>query len=83
MKLRIGIDFDNTIACYDQLFHRMALEKGLIPADLPEGKSQVRDYLRHGGKEDAWTELQGHVYGARMGEAPPFPGVIEFFVRAP
>ena len=75
------MDFDNTIVCYDQLFHRVAVEQGLIPPEVPASKGQVRDYLRRCGQEDAWTRLQGYVYGARMQEAPPFPGVLEFFTR--
>jgi len=78
----IGIDFDNTIVSYDELFHRLAAERGLIPAGLPRQKTAVRDQLRQSGQEDIWTELQGDVYGKRMGEAPAFPGVIEFFARA-
>jgi hypothetical protein len=42
----------------------------------------VRDHLRQAGREDVWTELQGDIYGKRMGEARAFPGVIEFFTRA-
>ena len=41
----------------------------------------MRDYLRQRGREDAWTQLQGHVYGSRMNEAEAFPGVVDFFVR--
>lgn len=77
----IGVDFDNTIVCYDQAFHSVTLERGLIPAELPATKGSVRDYLRQIGREDEWTELQGHVYGARMLDASPFPGVLEFFSR--
>ena len=77
--MRIGVDFDNTIVCYDALFHRVALEQNLIPADLPVNKSEVRNHLRRLGREPLWTEMQGYVYGARMAEAAPFPGVIEFF----
>ncbi len=80
--MRIGIDFDNTIVCYDGVFHRVALEQGLIPPSLPPSKGAVRDYLRTAGKEDAWTLLQGHVYGARMLEATVFPGVGDFLARA-
>ena len=76
--MHIGIDFDNTIVCYDALFHRVCLEKGLITPNIPANKSDVRNYLRRIGKEDAWTEMQGYVYGARMSEASPYPGVIEF-----
>jgi hypothetical protein len=78
MNLRIGIDFDNTIVCYDGLFHRVAVEQKLIPTDLPANKGAIRDYLRSIGQEERWTLLQGYVYGARMAEALPFPGVLAF-----
>ena len=74
----IGVDFDNTLVCYDQLFHKVALEQGLIPADLPQNKSEVRNYLRKIGREDDWTEMQGVVYGARLNEAKAFPGARQF-----
>jgi len=77
--LRLGVDFDNTIVCYDALFHRVALEDGCIPASLPANKSDVRNHLRAIGREDVWTEMQGRVYGSRMAEADPFPGVLDFF----
>ena len=73
----IGVDFDNTIVCYDQVFHQVAVEQGLIPLEVPVSKGEVRDYLRQCGREDDWTELQGYVYGARMQDAIPFPGVLE------
>ena len=76
----IGVDFDNTLVCYDGLFHRIAVEQGLIPATLPIAKTQVRDYLRRVGREDDWTALQGLVYGARLAEAQAFPGAHEFFL---
>jgi hypothetical protein len=81
-ELKIGIDLDNTIVRYHEIFHRVAIEEGLIPPSLPVSKDRVRDHLRASGNEDAWTRLQGSVYGARMGEAEPFPGVLEFFRRA-
>ncbi len=74
----IGIDFDNTLVCYDELFHKVALEQRLIPADLPANKSEVRNYLRKIGREDDWTEMQGLVYGARLNEAKAFPGMLAF-----
>jgi hypothetical protein len=80
--MRIGIDFDNTIVCYDDAFHRAARERGLIPADVPSTKGGVRDYLRREGREDAWTELQGYIYGARMDLASEFPGVRAFMRAA-
>lgn len=77
----IGVDFDNTIVCFDTIFHRAAVEKSLIPADLPSSKTSVRDHLRREGREDAWTELQGYVYGVKIHDADPFPGVLEFFAK--
>ena len=42
----LGLDFDNTIINYNELFHKIAFEKNLIPADLPKEKNAVRNYLR-------------------------------------
>jgi hypothetical protein len=80
--MRIGIDFDNTITCYDGVFHAAALERGLIPADLASDKNAVRDYLNSNGRADDFTELQGYVYGARMDLASPYPGFGEFVATA-
>jgi hypothetical protein len=77
--MHIGIDFDNTIVCYDGLFHRVCREKDLVPPEVPVSKSEVRNYLRQVGREDDWTEIQGYVYGARMAGADPFPGMHDFF----
>jgi len=77
--MTIGVDFDNTIVCYDNLFYKVALERNLIPAKVGVNKSNVRDYLRQIGQEDAWTELQGLIYGVYIKEALFFPGVREFF----
>jgi hypothetical protein len=77
----IGVDFDNTIVCYDELFHRVAVEQRLIPLSVPATKGEVCRYLKGRGLGDVWTELQGYVYGVRMWEAPAFPGVLEFFRR--
>ncbi len=80
--MRIGIDFDNTIACYDGVFHAAALERGLIPPGLGRDKNSVRDHLNGAGRKDDFTELQGHVYGARMDLVSPYPGFAEFVATA-
>ncbi|MBI4179187.1 aminoglycoside phosphotransferase family protein [bacterium] len=77
----IGVDFDNTVVCYDRIFHQVALERGLIPTTVPASKQGVRDYLRSTGRENDWIEMQGHVYGACMRRAAPFPGALDFFQR--
>ncbi len=77
----IGLDFDNTIVRYDSLFHRLAVERGLIPNSLPATKQSVRDFLRAAKREHEWTELQGFTYGPRITDAEPWPGVKEFLHR--
>ena len=75
--MRIGIDFDNTVACYNGVFHAAALERGLIPADLPNDRQSVRDFLRAQGRDADFTVLQGYVYGARMDLVTLYPGFVE------
>lgn len=75
----IGIDFDNTIVCYDDVFQTIAVEQGLVPPHAATSKTAIRDHLRAIGQEDRWTELQGTIYGSRMMDARPFPGVVAFF----
>jgi hypothetical protein len=76
--VRVGIDLDNTLVCYDRLFHTLARERGLLAREVEPTKAAVRDYLRAAGREPEWTELQGEAYGRRMAEAEPFPGVVRF-----
>jgi hypothetical protein len=76
--MRIGIDFDNTIICYDRVFNTVGVEKGLVPESLEIGKGFVRDYLRKMGKEKEWIWLQGYVYGSRLSNAEPYDGFHEF-----
>lgn len=80
--MRIGLDFDNTIVCYDRAFHRAAVDRGLIPEDVTPTKDGVRNWLRAAGREDDWTALQGYIYGARMDLAAAFPGVRDFMRKA-
>lgn len=75
--MRIGVDFDNTLACYDGVFHAIAVERGLIPADLATDKTSVRDYLRAQGQDAVFTELQGYVYGPGMQHVRLYPGAAD------
>ena len=72
----LGLDLDNTLVCYDQLFWRLATGREWIPAEIPCRKECVRDELRRRGRENDWVLLQGEVYGPRMVEASPFPQVL-------
>jgi hypothetical protein len=73
--MHLGLDFDNTLISYDILFRKVALEQGLIPQETDSNKNAVRDYLRSADREDEWTKLQGEVYGGRILEAAPYPGM--------
>lgn len=80
--MRIGIDFDNTIAGYDKVFVALALEEGLIPEPLSGGKRAVREGLRGaGGGEVEWRKLQATAYGPRMAEAELTPGLSRFLIQ--
>lgn len=77
--LLIGVDFDNTIAGYDDVMHRIAVEKGLIPAGVQKSKRTSRDSIRQRPDgEIEWQRLQGIVYGPRMKEATLITGVQAF-----
>ena len=73
----IGLDFDNTIVDYDDLFFHVAKQEKLIPSSIKSTKLAVRNFLRENDKEKAWTELQGLVYGKEMHKALAFSGVIK------
>jgi hypothetical protein len=75
----IGLDFDNTIASYDRLMHRLAHEWGWVEAGFAKNKRLVRDALRAlPDGERKWRRLQTHCYGLGMGEARPMDGVKPF-----
>lgn len=74
----IGLDFDNTIVCYDRLFLKLGRERGVLPESMAADKKAIRDHLRSVGLEGVWTEMQGEAYGPRIVEAEPFAGAVEF-----
>lgn len=75
----IGVDLDNTIICYDQAFHRAALDRGLIDPATPATKTAVKNAVLAKAGNQGWTELQGYVYGPGLNTATPYPDVGEFF----
>jgi hypothetical protein len=80
--MRIGLDLDNTLACYDATFAALAACEPDLPAGLQHTKLGLRDHLRRTGREPRWTELQGDAYGPGMRLARPFPGALEFIGNA-
>ena len=79
----IGIDFDNTIACHDQSFRKIAIGQRL---SIPEGKKPkqvVKDFFL--GKENGnleWTQVQGKIYGENLPLAKLFACFAPFVEKA-
>ena len=77
--MRIGLDFDNTIAGYDSVFLGAARAQGLLDDAFCGGKRDVRDAIRLlPDGEMKWQQLQGKVYGSLMAHAEMIDGVAEF-----
>lgn len=82
MIQHIGIDFDNTIVTYDEIFHKYALQLKLILPVVKKNKEDIRDAIRLlPDGNDKWTKLQGLVYGKYLDEAESTRGV-ESFLKA-
>lgn len=79
--MRIGIDFDNTIADYRHAFTVVAHKIGLVDDGFTGDKTTLRNFLRArpDGERD-WQRLQGQVYGNYIGLATPMPGVEKFLI---
>ena len=73
----IGLDFDNTIVCYDEAIKQLAKEVPSLPPTTPKTKLGIRDFLREQDRETEWTEFQGKLYGPGMVDAQPFPAALE------
>lgn len=76
---RIGVDFDNTLIRYDQVFCDVGRARGLLPADFSGGKTAVRAHIRGlPDGETRWTALQAAVYGPGVADAAPAAGALAF-----
>jgi hypothetical protein len=81
--MRIGLDFDNTIIRYDEVFREAAIGRGLLSADFSGTKQQVRNAIRQlADGELQWQALQGYVYGRGIQGATLFAGLGDFLRRA-
>ena len=81
-RMRLGIDFDNTLVNYDDVFRTAAPSFALIDAGICGRKREIRDYLRSlPNGELTWQRLQGFVYGKGISGAKPFEGVDQFLRR--
>ena len=79
--IKLGIDLDNTIACYDDVYRRLVEQLGIKMHGKKATKSVVKDFLLSQNRGEEWTRLQGEVYGPMMKHAEPFPGALEAIKR--
>jgi hypothetical protein len=78
----IGVDLDNTLIIYDELFRKLAKEQGLALAVDNLGKRELRDSLRRlPDGEVRWQELQAAAYGPRIGDARLADGARDFLAN--
>jgi len=77
MDITLGVDFDNTIVQCSDLFHKVAVERKIIPAATARDKQAVRKAVRQRkGGEIEWQKLQALVYGTLLQQAGPVAGVV-------
>ena len=77
----IGLDFDNTIVCYDKAIVKLSQSIPDLPSSISRTKLGLRDHLRATGREAEWTAFQGTLYGPGMEHAEPFEGALESMLQ--
>jgi len=78
----IGIDFDNTIVCYESIFQDLAVKKKWIHSKRKLSKHEVKDKIYN--LENGiikWKTLQSIVYSDLISNAIPKQGVFEFIKK--
>jgi hypothetical protein len=77
--MRIGIDFDNTIICYDQVFCNLAQSWQLVEASYQGSKSELKARIQALPDGDlVWQKLQGKACGELINQAEMFAGFKDF-----
>lgn len=81
-KSVVGIDFDNTLINYDEVFYQQARNLNLISPKVNKNKKEVRDQIRLlPDGEIIWQKLQAFVYSKGISGASLNPGA-DTFIRA-
>ena len=77
--MHIGIDFDNTLIDYSQVFKSYAKKFTSAPESVLADKNALRaDILSKKNGNDLWTQLQCRVYGQGVEYANFSRGVLQF-----
>ncbi len=83
--MNIGIDFDNTIACYDKAFYKIGIKYGLLNENFHSfSKEDIKKFLyQQDSTGFLWEKLQGIIYGKEIKHATVFKGFKSFIKQAP
>ena len=73
----IGLDLDNTIACYDTVFQELAVETGVVQGTWSGSRGALRRTIRETRGDATWAMLQARVYGSEFRRVAPFPGALD------
>ena len=80
--MRIGIDLDNTIICYDKAFLKEAHKRNIVGQGWNGGKKKLQKFLEDADPSGVtWQGLQGSIYGKSIWNAEIFQGVRRFLWR--
>ena len=74
--IKLGIDLDNTIICYDNLIHDLAKKKfkKINFGQKIKSKKFIKNKIIKFYGNDQWTKLQGIIYGKKILHAKIFDG---------
>lgn len=78
----IGLDFDNTIVCYEDIFQNLAEQNNWIQSEKKLTKSDIKDKilsLKNGLFK--WKTMQSLVYSDLISSATPMQGVFDFIKK--
>ncbi len=81
MRCIIGIDFDNTLLNYDDVFWKTSQRLGFLSCGdgVERHKRNIRDAIRQlPDGEEKWHQVQAYVYGKAIDEAVLIDGVQAF-----
>ncbi|MGE5503616.1 MAG: hypothetical protein ACM31L_04260 [Actinomycetota bacterium] len=80
--MRIGLDFDNTLAVLDHGLARAAAERGIVAPDFTGGRRALYDLVRRLPDADAeWRRIEGRAMGVLMDLAVLADGAARFLAR--
>lgn len=75
--MRIGLDFDNTIVCYDNAIEMLSYSVQGLPLDVERTKEGIKSHFMKEGQGESWTVFQGELYGPGMRYAKPYPDALD------